>query len=127
MGDFQDHVDMAKSKGLLAKKLYVILSTAADAEAAKTVFLEHLEYQKKMESKGVLFAAGPFGDEQEDGMGGESLIIYRAANIAEAKEYAAKDPMHKAGGRTYRVRPWCINEGGFDLHVTFSNGQHQFD
>ena len=69
MGDFLDHVDMAKSKGLLAKKLYVVFSVAGDADAAKKVFLEHLAYQKELETKGVMFAAGPIGDENEDGMG----------------------------------------------------------
>jgi len=127
MGAFLDHVEMAKSKGLLAKKLYVVYSVAADAEAAKSVFAEHLAYQKALETKGVMFAAGPIGDENEDDMGGESLIIYRAQSIAEANEHAANDPMHKAGGRTYRVRPWCVNEGSFALQVTFSDGKYTLD
>lgn len=127
MGAFQEHVDLAKSKGLLAKKLYVVISTLADEGAAKAVFADHLAYQKHLETDGVLFAAGPFGDDREDGMAGESLIIYRAKDLSQAKGYAAADPMHKSGGRTYRLRPWCLNEGGFNLRVTFSDGRHALD
>ncbi len=31
--------------------------------------------------------------------------------------------MHKAGGRTFEVRPWLINEGNLTLQVTFSDGK----
>ena len=122
MGEFQDHVDGAKAKGLLAKKLYVIISTTADDALFKEHFAEHLAYQKKLEADGVLFAAGPLADDEEDGMGGESLIIYRAENLGQARQYAENDPMHKSGAKTLRVRPWLVNEGGFTLKVTYSNG-----
>ncbi|MCZ6604485.1 MAG: YciI family protein [Alphaproteobacteria bacterium] len=127
MGEFQEHMEKSKAKGLLAKRLYVVISTAGDDTGLmQQHFADHLAYQKSLEVKGVLFAAGPFGDENEEDMGGESLVIYRAANLAEAKGYAEGDPMHKAGARTYRLRPWLVNEGGFTVKVTFSDGGREF-
>lgn len=127
MGKFQDHVAASKAKGLLAMQLYVILSTVGDdLDLFQATFAEHLAYQKELEAKGVLFAAGPFADDEEENMAGQSLIIYRARNLAEAKELAANDPMHKVGAKTFRVRPWLVNEGGFTVKVTFSNGGREF-
>lgn len=127
MGEFLDHVEKSKAKGLLAKRLYVVISTVVDPELMQQNFEQHLAYQIELEAAGVLFAAGPFGDDNEDGMGGESMIIYRAGSLADAKRHADADPMHKSGAKTARIRPWLVNEGGFTLKVTFSNGGREFD
>ena len=39
------------------------------------------------------------------------MVIVRADTPAEAAAIAERDPMHKAGARRFRVRPWLINEG----------------
>ena len=31
--------------------------------------------------------------------------------------------MHQSGARTFRVRPWLLNEGTFGLQVFYSGGK----
>ena len=53
------------------------------------------------------------------------MIIIRASSIEEATEIAQADPMHSSGARRFRIRPWLVNEGGFNLRVTFSDGKQR--
>ena len=39
----------------------------------------------------------------------------------EAKTIAERDPMHRSGARSFRIRPWMINEGGVSVRLNFSN------
>jgi hypothetical protein len=41
--------------------------------------------------------------------------------MAAAKIIADNDPMHKAGARSYKIRPWLLNEGKVTIDLTFSN------
>ena len=41
------------------------------------------------------------------------------------KAVAAADPMHQAGARTYRIRPWLLNEGSFNVRLTYSDGKRE--
>ena len=82
----------------------------------------HLKYQHEIEQNGIMVAAGPFADDNEEAMTGEGMIIIRADSLEEAKAVADADPMHQAGARSYRLRPWCMNEGKITLEVTFSDG-----
>jgi hypothetical protein len=52
------------------------------------------------------------------------MIIVRAASVAEATAIAQADPMHRNGVRTFRVRPWLLNEGSYTLTVRYSE-QHR--
>ena len=45
------------------------------------------------------------------------------ASLAEAKAIAASDPMHKAGARSFTVRPWLINEGTVTIKLSYSDGK----
>lgn len=123
---WQDHVDKVTSKGLLAKQLYVILTKPSQGlEPVLDNLQDHLAYQLELERKGVMFAAGPFADDDQQRWEGEGMVIIRAENIEEAKQIAAEDPMHKSGAREYRVRPWMLNEGSITLKVTYSNGKRE--
>jgi uncharacterized protein YciI len=82
----------------------------------------HLDYQKKLEAEGALFAAGPFSDDNQETWQGEGMVIVRAASREAAHAIASEDPMHKSGARTFRIRPWLLNEGSLTLRVTYSNG-----
>ena len=53
------------------------------------------------------------------------MIIIRAESIEAATVIAEADPMHSSGARKFRIRPWLMNEGGFNLRVTFSDGQQR--
>ncbi len=103
--------------------LYVVFSTPAGGMDAVLANLEdHLAYQKEIEAKGIMFAAGPLADDAEENGSGEGLIIIRAASVEEARKIAAADPMHQSGARTFRVRPWLLNEGSLTLKVSYSDG-----
>ena len=68
-----------------------------------------------------MFGAGPFSDDAEQKWGGEGMVIIRAESLAAAKIIADNDPMHKSGARSYRIRPWLLNEGKITVEMTFSN------
>ncbi|GAA1851722.1 hypothetical protein GCM10009836_34650 [Pseudonocardia ailaonensis] len=84
---------------------------------------DHVLYQHALESRGILFGAGPLADEAEESWDGEGLFIYRAAGLDAAVSTAAADPMHLSGARTFRVRPWLLNEGSLSLRVVYSSGR----
>ncbi len=120
---WQQHVEKSKDRGLLAKQLYAVMwSPTGGAEAMAKVLPIHLEYQLKLEASGVLFAAGPLADDNEQEMSGDSLVILRAESLAEAKKIAENDPMFTNGAKSFRVRPWLVNEGGVTVKVTYSDG-----
>ncbi len=120
---WQEHLDKVTAKGLLAKQLYVILTKpAGDLQPVLDTLQEHLTYQLELERKGIMFAAGPFADDDQNRWEGEGMVIVRAPSIEDARAIAAADPMHKSGARAYRVRPWLLNEGSVTIKVTYSDG-----
>lgn len=123
---WQDHVDKVTAKGLLAKQLYVVLTRPAKGlQPVLDNLQEHLAYQLELERKGIMFAAGPFADDDQNRWEGEGMVIIRADSIEKARQIAAEDPMHKCGAREYRVRPWMLNEGSITLKVTYSDGKRE--
>lgn len=53
------------------------------------------------------------------------MVIIRAGSLAEAKEIAASDPMHKSNARSFTVRPWLMNEGTVTVKLTYSDGKRE--
>jgi len=128
MGTWQEHIDHVSAKGLLAKRLYVILTTPTGSLDALGEHLgAHLAYQKDLETRGVTFAAGPFADDTETQWSGEGMIIVRAASLEEAQAIADADPMHSSGVRRYRIRPWLLNEGSYTVTVRYSENFRRVD
>lgn len=124
---WRDMIEAATAKGMLAKEFFVVFTEPTDdLEAVQKARAEHLEYQVAIEQKGIMFAAGPFSNEAGDSWGGEGMIIIRAESIDAATAIAEADPMHSSGARRFRIRPWLMNEGGFNLRVTFSDGKQRF-
>ena len=120
--DWPGMVEMCESKGLLAKQLYVVFTTPTDGLGPVMANLEdHLAYQQKIQDEGIMFGAGPFPDDEAANWEGEGMVIIRADSLEAAKEVADNDPMHKSGARSYRVRPWLMNEGKLTIDLTFSN------
>ena len=119
-------VDALHAK-MLHKRLYIIFSEPTEKTGdRRKIFPKHIQYQLKIEKEGKLFAAGPF----VDGKGkpqGPGMIVVRAKNMAEAKRIAEADPFHKQGFRKFRIQAWEVNEGGFNLHVKFSDGSFTLD
>ena len=119
---WEEMVGQCSGLGLLAKKLYVVFTTPVNGLGPiMKVLDEHLAYQNKIQDEGIMFGAGPFSDDTETKWDGDGMVIIRAESMAAAKAIADDDPMHKAGARTYNIRPWLLNEGKLTIDLTFSN------
>ena len=114
------------SRGMLQKQLYVVFTTPANGMGPVMANIEaHLKFQIELEQKGIMFGAGPFWTDDEKQWQGEGMVIIRAASLDEAKKIAASDPMHASGARTFRVRPWLLNEGTVTIKVSYSDGKRE--
>ena len=120
----KDIIRESESRGYLAKQFYMI-STRPMAGIGPVMenLAEHLKFQEELESTGVMFAAGPNWTDDEQSWEGDGTVVVRASSLAEAKEIAARDPMHSSGARSFTVRPWFINEGGLTVHLGFATGR----
>ena len=109
------------TKGMLRKKLYVILSKGGAAPERLAEHLpRHLEYMIGLEKKGVLFASGPLA--QADGqIRGDGLTVVRAANAQAAREIAEADPFVVHGLRSFELREWTVMEGSLGIKLHFSD------
>ena len=118
---WRDRVRDSTAEGLAANEFFVIFSEPAKGRLAVKQHLKtHLEYQKGLEAKGIMVAAGPISDEKGEEWTGKGLIIIRADNLTEARKIADGDPMHRDGVRTYTLLPWLMNEGSFTIEVKLS-------
>jgi uncharacterized protein YciI len=114
------------SKGMLQKQLYVVLTKPTKGLGPVLENLkEHLEFQRSLERRGIMFGAGPFWADTEEDWLGEGMVVIRAASLAEAKQIVAADPMHKSGARSFTVRPWLLNEGTITVKITYSDGKRE--
>ena len=114
------------SRGMLQKQLYAVFTSPANGMGPVMANIEaHLKFQVELEQKGIMFGAGPFWTDDEKEWQGEGMVIIRAGSLAEAKAIAETDPMHKSGARTFRVRPWLLNEGTVTIKVTYSDGKRE--
>jgi len=126
-GDWTSFVAMCRERGLLAKQFYVVhTKPTGGMDAVFKNLTEHLAYQGELERTGVMFAAGPLADDKTGGWVGEGMVIIRAKSLAEARAVAEADPMHKAGARSFTVRPWLMNEGSFAIRVNGSSQKVDF-
>lgn len=121
-----EHVQKIRDRGVLGMRLYAVLTTPTNGLGPVLEHLqEHLAYQAQLEERGIMFAAGPFADDTEEQWQGEGMVLLRADTVEEAKEIAAADPMHSSGARSFRVRPWLLNEGSITIKVSYSNGKRE--
>jgi uncharacterized protein YciI len=121
-------VDISKQRGFLAKQLYVVFTTPTNGIGPVMENLQrHLDYQELLEKKGIMFAAGPHWTDDEQRWDGEGMMVIRASSLTEAEAIAADDPMHKSGARSYRVRPWLVNEGTLTVRLDFATGRFSLD
>jgi uncharacterized protein YciI len=113
-------------EAMLRKQLYVVFTKPTNGMGpVMEVLKEHLDFQIDLERRGIMFGAGPFWNDAEDAWEGEGMVIIRATSLAEAKAIAASDPMHKAGARSFTVRPWLLNEGSVTVKVSYSDGKRE--
>lgn len=124
----EEVIKVSKERGFLAKQLYVIFTTPTKGIGPVMENLQvHLvlDYQEKLEKDGIMFAAGPHWTDDEKRWDGEGMVVVRAKSLAEAQAIAAKDPMHISGARSYRVRPWLVNEGTMTIKLGFASGRFE--
>jgi uncharacterized protein YciI len=107
----------------LRMQLYVVTSTANSLDAVKQNLAEHRAYLRSLEEQNVLFGAGPLWTEDGQYFEGDGMLIYRAASVEEATAIAQDDPMHSSGARTFKIRPWLLNDGSITIRVTLSEPQ----
>ena len=120
---WNEYKAIARDRGALAFEVFVAVSTPKKAPAEiKDVLPDHLGYLKGLEAAGQLVLAGPLSDETGEEMQSAGMLVFRAANMEEARELAANDPMHKTGARSFTLRKWLVNEGNLSLSVELSSG-----
>ncbi len=120
----QSIVNECRNRGYLAKQLFVVFTMPTNGIGPVMENLAtHLTFQEKLENEGIMFAAGPNWTDDEQNWEGDGLVVYRAGSLAEAQSIAAKDPMHTSGARTYRVRPWLVNEGKMTIELGLATGR----
>ncbi|MEM8811789.1 MAG: YciI family protein [Pseudomonadota bacterium] len=113
------------SAGMLQKQLFVVFTTPTNGLGPVMENIEdHLKFQVELEQKGIMFGAGPFWADDEHTWNGEGMVIVRADSLAHARKIAESDPMHSSGARSFKVRPWLLNEGRVTVEVDFSTGRH---
>ena len=109
------------TKGMLRKKLFVVLSKGnATPDQIGALLPQHLEYMIGLEKTGVLFASGPLAD-AEGKMRGDGLTIVRAANAAEARKIAEQDPFVVNKLRTFELKEWTVMEGSLGIKINLSD------
>lgn len=112
------------SAGMLRWQLYVVFSTPVNGVGPVMDNLaDHLAHQCRIEADGIMVAAGPHWTDDEQFWDGEGMFVIRAASLDEARGIAASDPMHRCGARSFRVRPWLVNEGSLSATLSFSDGK----
>jgi catechol 2,3-dioxygenase len=106
---------------MLNQRLYVGLSKVNMSSPPPPIEVvnEHLKYALQLEAQGVLFAAGPFVDD-EGKMVGDGMFIVRAGSRAEAEAILAKDPIHAGNFRRCTVYGWTLHEGKLNVSIDLS-------
>jgi uncharacterized protein YciI len=113
------------SKEMLQRQLYAIFTTPTNGLGPVFAGIEeHLDFQVKLESDGLLYAAGPMRTDDEQSWEGDGLVVVKAASREDAIVIANRDPMHISGARSFTVRPWLINEGA--MTITLNNSSQTF-
>jgi catechol 2,3-dioxygenase len=110
---------------MINKRLYVGLSKVNMTSPPPPIEVigEHLKYALELEASGVLFAAGPFVDD-DNNMVGDGLFILRAGSKAEAEAILAKDPIHLGKYRRCTVYGWNLHEGKLNVSIDLSTGAY---
>jgi uncharacterized protein YciI len=112
---------VADSSTFMNKTLYVITTVpCAPREEMMKHIDAHLDRQVELEQKGIMFGAGPLFDADDSDRPVAGMIIVRADSMEHAREIADGDPMHIHGVRTYTIQRWRMNEGSFNVTISYS-------
>ena len=82
-------------------KFAAVIEYIQDKDKIQSVRLVHRQYLALLKERGQLAVSGPFLDDFG------ALIVYEAADAAEAEKLLQGDPFHQAGIFVrYVLRPW---------------------
>lgn len=124
---WRQRIDDARAEGLAAREYFVVLTRPkAGKEAVQRHLKIHLDYQRDLEKRGIIVAAGPLSDEAGQEWTGRGLIVLRAESLVAARAIADADPMHRDGVRDYDIFPWLMNEGSFTLKISLAAQKIEF-
>ena len=104
-----DHPNPEDLEPLVLGFLVRAPNRAPDDAHAEEIQKGHLAYMEDLHKQGKLVAAGPFLDDTAS----RGLVIYRVADVDEAKALAAGDPAVKAGRLVLEAHPWTTFKGIF--------------
>jgi putative dehydrogenase len=113
---------------MLNKRLYVGLSKVNRSSPPPPIDVihEHLKWAQGLERQGVLFAAGPFVDD-EGAILGDGLFVVRADSEAEVADLLADDPIHVGNFRRCTVHGWALHEGTINVSINLSDQTYSLD
>ncbi len=124
---WRQRIDDARDEGLAAREYFVVFTKPKSSkEAVQRHLAIHLEYQRELERRGIIVAAGPLSDESGQEWTGRGLIVLRAESLGAARAIADADPMHRDGVRSYEILPWLMNEGSFTLKISLAAQKVEF-
>lgn len=104
-------IERSRRRGMPGDLLFAIFSTPVDGWAPlRPLAAEHVAYVDDLQAEGILFGTGPLCNEDGVHCDGDGLLLVWAASMEGARELADRDPMHRAGVKTYRIRPWILNQ-----------------
>lgn len=69
----------------------------------------HLAHMTRLAEEGKLLIAGPFSDQDDEGLRG--MALYKVGSVEEARRLAAADPAVVAGRLEVEVLTWNVEEG----------------
>lgn len=76
-------------------------------EKLQEIQTQHLAHLRKLSEAGTIMVAGPFDEQDDDGMRG--MCLYRTASKEEAKKLAEEDPAVKAGRLEVEIQRWWFH------------------
>jgi len=106
---------------MIRKSLWVVVSTAEVPSAQMEPHApEHLHYMNDLETRGLVWASGPFVVPGE--LVGDGLTIFNVPEETDVHRLMKEEPLTKRGMRTYTVRRWELREGrmAIDLYLSQS-------
>ena len=97
------------------------MSDANPIKDHREAFDAHIDWLRRIEDDGTMFASGLLKDEKNwDGSGMASV---RAASYEDAVKIAEEEPFHTAGVRKNDVQVWMMNEANFQFSLMLINQQ----
>jgi hypothetical protein len=104
-------------------QLWVVLWTPLRPWAEiEPLLRDHLRYLVDLESRGMVFASGPFGD-SGGARPGAGMTVLRAGSREEAAALAGTDPLALAGLRSFVLHPWSVVEGSLTVTLRYSDSR----